>query len=130
MKNPITHFEIPADDVKRAKKFYEKIFDWKISNKEDGGDYYYVMTTEVGEDEWTPTEPGAINGGLVKREKPDETFLNYIKVDSIDKVCKNIEKNGGTILAPKTKMGEWGWWATFKDTEGNVLGLYEEAPEM
>ena len=129
MKNPITHFEIPADNLKRAKKFYEKIFDWKIEKYEKDSDYWFVMTTEVGDDEWTPKEPGAINGGLVKRDKPNEPFLNYITVDSIDKICKTIEKNGGTIIVPKTKMGEWGWWATFKDTEGNVFGLYEEGDE-
>jgi len=128
MKNPITHFEIPADNIERAKKFYEKIFDWKIEKYDDKDEeYYFVMTTEVGDDEWTPKEPGAINGGLVKREMPDEPFVNYVTVDSIDKTCKLIEKNGGKIIMPKTEMGEWGWWAIFKDTEGNVLGLYEEA---
>jgi len=129
LKNPITHFEIPADNVERAKRFYEKIFDWKIEKYDKGGDYWFVMTTEVGDDELTPKEPGAINGGLVKRDKPNEPFLNYITVDSIDKICKIIEKNGGTIVVPKTKMGEWGWWATFTDTEGNIFGLYEEGEE-
>jgi len=127
MKNPITHFEIPADDVKRARKFYEEIFDWKIEKYDKDDGYWFVMTTEVGDDEWTPKEPGAINGGLVKRDKHNEPFLNYITVDSIDKTCKAIERNGGTVIVPKTKMGEWGWWATFEDTEGNILGLYEEA---
>jgi predicted enzyme related to lactoylglutathione lyase len=128
MKNPISYFEIPADNIERAKKFYEKIFDWKMEKyDEKGKEHYFVMTTEVGDDEWTPKEPGAINGGLVKREMPDEPFVNYVTVESIDKICKLIEKNGGKIVMPKTKMGEWGWWAVFKDTEGNVLGLYEEA---
>ena len=127
MKNPITHFEIPADNVERAKKFYEKIFDWKIEKYDEDDEYLFVMTTEVGDDEWTPKEPGAINGGLVKRDSPKEPFLVYITVDSIDKACKDIEKNGGKMIVQKTKMGEWGWWATFKDTEGNVFGLYEES---
>ena len=129
MKNPITHFEIPADNVERAKRFYEKIFDWKIEKYDKDDDYWFVMTAEVGDDEWTPKEPGAINGGLVKRDKPKEPFLNYITVDSIDKICKTIEKNGGKIIVPKTEMGDWGWWATFMDTEGNVFGLYEEGME-
>lgn len=127
MKNPITYFEIPADNPERAKKFYEKIFDWKIEKYDKDGEYWFVMTTEVGEDEWTPKEPGEINGGLVKREKPSEPFLTYVTVDSIDKTKGLIEKNGGKMIEPKTAMGEWGWWATFKDTEGNVIGLFEEA---
>ena len=127
MKNPITYFEIPADDIERAKKFYEKIFDWEIEKYEKNETYYFVTTTEVGDDDWTPKEPGAINGGIVKRDSPDEHLVDYITVDSIDDTVKKIEKNGGKIVTPKTKMGEWGWWATFKDTEGNVFGLYEEA---
>jgi predicted enzyme related to lactoylglutathione lyase len=127
MKNPITYFEIPVDNAERAKKFYEKIFDWKIEKYDKDGEYWSVMTTEVGDDGWTPKKPGKINGGLVKRDKPNEPFLNYITVDSIDKICKIIEKNGGTIIVPKTEMGEWGWWTTFKDTEGNIFGLYEES---
>lgn len=127
MKNPITYFEIPADNVDRAKKFYEKTFDWKIENYSKDDEYYFIMTTEVGDDEWTPKEPGAINGGLVKRTIPNEPFVNYITVDSIDKIGKSIEKNGGKMVVQKTKMSKWGWWAVFKDTEGNVLGLYEEA---
>ena len=126
MKNPVSYFEIPADDIERAKKFYEKTFDWEIEKHDKKGDYMSITTTEVGEDEWTPKEPGAINGGLVKRDMESEPVTDYIEVDSIDKICKTIEKNGGTILVPKTEMGEWGWWAVFKDTEGNVLGLYEE----
>jgi predicted enzyme related to lactoylglutathione lyase len=126
MKNPVTYFEITADNVERAKKFYENIFDWKIERYDKNGEYWSITTTEVGEDDWTPKEPGEINGGLVKREKSNEPVLDYITVDSIDETIKKIEKNGGTIIEPKTKMGEWGWWATFKDTEGNMLGLYQE----
>ena len=128
MKNPITYFEIPADDIEKTKKFYEKIFDWKIEKYDkDENKYYFVETTDVGEDEWTPVEPGAINGAIVKREDSNEKLIDYIEVDSIEEMQKKIEKNGGKMIKPKTKMGEWGWWATFKDPEGNEFGLYEEA---
>jgi uncharacterized protein len=129
MKNPVTYFEIPADNVERAKKFYKTIFDWKLEAGDKGDKYWFVETTEVGEDGWTPTEPGAINGGLVKRDMPNEPAVNYVTVDSIDDTSKTIEKNGGKVMVPKTAMGEWGWWAIFKDTEGNVLGLFEGPPE-
>ncbi|HLD97427.1 MAG TPA: VOC family protein [Candidatus Nanoarchaeia archaeon] len=63
MKNPIVHFEIPAEDVQRAKKFYEKTFGWKIEKFQLPEDEYWaVYTTEVGSD-MKPKEPGAINGG-------------------------------------------------------------------
>lgn len=100
------YFEIPADNIERAKKFYEKIFDWKIKKYDKDGEYWSVITTEVGDDDQTPKEPGAINGGLVKRDMPNEPFINYITVGSIDKICNIIEKNGGTIIVPKKAMGE------------------------
>ena len=78
----------------------------------------------------TPKELGAINGVLVKRDMPNEPFINYITVDSIGKICKIIKKNGGTIIIPKKVMGEWVLWAIFKDTERNILGLYEASKRI
>jgi len=124
MKNPIVHFEIPADDVKRAREFYGKIFDWKFS-KFPHGEYWTVYTSDVDENRM-PTRPGAINGGLTKREKPGQPFLNYIFVESIDEIIPKIEANGGTIVQPKTEISkEIGSFALFRDTEGNVMGIVE-----
>ena len=127
MKNSIVHFEIPADDVKRAIKFYEKTFGWSITEfPMEGEDKYYgVRTTEVGKDQ-RPIEPGAINGGLMKRKNKGQPFMNYINVDSIDSMLKVIEKNGGKICLPKTEIGKgMGWICAFSDTEGNMMGLHQ-----
>lgn len=126
-KNPIVHFEIPADDVERAKKFYEKIFGWEITKFEfPNHDYWIVRTTEVDKN-MKPTEPG-INGGLMKRKDPRQPFMNYISVKSIDEMCKKIQANDGVIIMPKVEIGQnMGWIAAFKDTEGNIMGLHQEA---
>ena len=126
VSNPIVHFEIPADDVERAKKFYEKTFGWEITKFEMPGDVYFgVRTTEVGKD-MKPTKPGAINGGMMKRKNKGQPFMNYIHVDSIDKMIKTVEKNGGKICLPKQEIGKgMGWIAAFMDTEGNMMGLHE-----
>src|SRR5262249_37574013 len=79
MPNSIVHFEIPADDVKRAKKFYEKALGWKITDPWKM-DYFLVETKEKGED--------GINGGLMPRKNPGQPFMNYISVDSIDASLK------------------------------------------
>ena len=128
MKNPVVHFEIPADNVERAKKFYEKIFGWQIDKFPlPGGDYFIVRTTPVDE-KMMPTKPGAINGGMMKRKNPGQPFMNYINVESIDKMLKIIEANDGRICLPKQEIGKnMGWLAAFQDTEGNLMGLHQEA---
>lgn len=132
MPNPIVHFEIPADDVARASEFYTKTFGWEI-NKFDmpsGEAYYGVRTTEVDE-KHQPTKPGEINGGLMKRKMPDQPFMNYINVASIEAVLPNISENGGIIVMPKTEIApNMGWIAAFKDTEGNIVGLHELNPQF
>ena len=134
MKNPIVHFEIPADDVETAKEFYEKIFGWKITKfpmPEGEAEYYGVRTTEVDEKTQLPKTPGAINGGLMKRKETGQPFMNYIHVDSIEHMLKTIEKHGGTICLSKTEIGKgMGWIAAFQDTEGNLMGLHEIPKEM
>ncbi len=126
MTNPIVHFEMPADNVERAIKFYKDIFGWEINKFEmPDGDYYIVRTTEV-DDKMVPTTPGAINGGLMQRKNPGQPFMNYIHVESIDKMLKIIEKNGGKISMEKQEIGkDMGWIAAFQDTEGNLMGLHE-----
>ena len=120
MPNSIVHFEIPADDLKRAKKFYEKALGWKITDPWKM-DYFLVETKEK-------SEPG-INGGLMARKNPGQPFMNYISVDSIEAACKKVEKAGGVIAMPKMEIGQgMGWIAAFKDTEGNMMGFHQAPP--
>jgi predicted enzyme related to lactoylglutathione lyase len=117
MPNAIVHFEIPADDVSRAKKFYEETFGWNISDPMNMN-YFFVMTKEEGE--------MGINGGLMARQSPGQPFMNYVGVDSIDTYLKKVEGAGGTVVLPKQEIGTgMGWIAAFKDTEGNLMGLHQ-----
>jgi uncharacterized protein len=131
MKNPVVHFEISADDVKRAKEFYEKTFGWETTKFEmPDGDYWIVRTTDVDKDRM-PIKPGAINGGLLQRKDPGESVMNYIGVESIDKMVKMIKAHGGTIILPKQEIGKgMGFIAAFKDTEGNIMGLHQAPKKM
>ena len=70
-------------------------------------------------------EPGAINGGIRQRSAETPTPLIVISVDSIDESLKKIEAEGGNTVMPRTEMGDMGAYAYFKDTEGNVIGLWE-----
>jgi len=79
MTNAIVHFEIPADDVGRAQRFYKQAFGWKISDPWKMN-YFFVETRKKGEE--------GINGGLMQRKMPGRPFMNYIAVKSIDASLK------------------------------------------
>ena len=114
----INHFEINADDIQRAKEFYEKVFNWKIERWEGPLEYWNISAGEEDEE--------GINGGLQKRENKDDGIFNYVGVESVEKTLKKIKENGGEILKPKSPIPNVGYYAVFKDTEGNQLGIMEE----
>jgi uncharacterized protein len=122
----VVHFEIPADDIPRAKEFYGSIFGWQLQDMDTGGaDYTIVMTTPVDPQTQLPTEPGAINGGMMKRADDTPSPVITIEVGSIDDALKLIEAEGGSVVRPRTEIPGMGAFAYFKDTEGNTLGLWE-----
>jgi len=123
--NKVMHFEIPADDVERAKAFYTKSFSWQTQDIPEMK-YTIARSVEVDENQM-PKEPGAINGGIFKRESDMPHPQFYIDVDDIDKALEHIEEHGGKLVRGKTPVGDMGFVANFKDTEGNVLGLWESA---
>ncbi|MFZ2535892.1 VOC family protein, partial [Methanothrix sp.] len=67
----IVHFEIPADDIQRAKTFYSDLFGWRMESM-PGMDYTMIDTF------------GAPGGGMMKRMHPEQQIINYIGVPSVD----------------------------------------------
>ena len=124
----VVHFDIPADDAERAKKFYKSIFGWDISDV-PGMPYWIVRTVKV-DDKMMPMEMGAINGGIFKRE--DKAALGsqgpilVINVPNAKAYCQKIEKSGGKVIAQPAKVMEMGVYAKVMDTEGNVIGIWED----
>jgi uncharacterized protein len=123
MVNRVIHFEIQADNVQRAKKFYESVLGWKIDkmmSKEDGGMDYWGLSTGEGL---------GINGRLYERpKKKEEKFYLYdctIEVSDIDKAIKAVKANGGKITKEKMEIPKVGWFAGALDTEGNRFGLMQ-----
>lgn len=121
----VVHFEIPADDLARAKKFYSTVFEWRMNEMPE---FEYVMVGTAESDEnGMPKEPGSINGGMLKREDPVKSPVVTISVNSIDQTASTIEKNGGKMVRAKMPVGDMGFAAYFRDSEGNVVGLWETA---
>jgi hypothetical protein len=123
MSGKVVHFEIPAEDVDRARKFYKGAFGWRM-NPLPELKYTMVETVELGPDRM-PKEPGAINGGMMKREGPVNGPVITIAVDDIDKALKTVEKLGGKVVQKKVTVGDMGFSAYFKDPEGNIMGLWQ-----
>jgi len=123
----VVHFEIPADDEGRAREFYRSVFDWQLQEMPDM-QYTLVRTTAVNEQTQLPTEPGAINGGLMKRSDATPAPVLTVDVESIDDSLKQIESAGGSTVTPRTEIPGMAAFAYFKDTEGNVVGLWETPP--
>lgn len=125
MSGEVVHFEVPADDVKRARKFYAGAFGWKMNPMPEMS-YTMVQTTESSE-EGRPKQPGSINGGLMARNPMIKTPVITIMVDEISAAEKTIVKHGGKIVGKKTPIGDgaMGFTGYFTDPEGNLIGLYQ-----
>ena len=121
MSNNISFFAINADDVTRARTFYQKVFGWTF---EPWGppDFYLI---ETGTERIAP-----IRGGLQQRRElaPGQKMIGFectITVANIDQAIRAIEANGGRLAAPKSHIPTVGTVAYFFDTEGNVVGIIQ-----
>jgi predicted enzyme related to lactoylglutathione lyase len=117
MPNDLDFFAINADDVPRARKFYETVFGWSFEPW--GPPNFYLIDTS--------TEP-TVKGALQERRElaRGQKMIGFectITVADIDKALRTIEANGGRLAAPKFHIPTVGTVAYFFDTEGNVAGL-------
>ncbi len=122
MGNPVGWFEIYVQDMNRAKKFYETVFETKLEKlgPEDIEMWAFNMTQE---------NYGA-SGALVKMEGTPSGFagtLVYFACDDCGHEAGRVEKAGGKIFKPKFSIGEYGFIALVHDTEGNMIGLHSMA---
>jgi uncharacterized protein len=121
----VVHFEIPTDDLARAREFYGSIFGWDLQDM-PGDQPYTIAQTSPVDDQQLPTERGAINGGMFQRSSTSPTTpVITISVDAIDVALKEVEAHGGSVVQPRTEIPGMGAFAYFTDTEANVMGLWE-----
>ena len=117
MSNSLSFFAINADDVPRARKFYEAVFRWAF---EPWGppDFYLIATGKAK----------SVGGALQERRElvRGQKMVGFectIDVEDIDQTIRTIEANGGRLAAPKFHIPNVGTIAYFFDTEGNVAGI-------
>ena len=119
----IVHFEIPAEDIEKMRKFYSLVFGWKIEKMPGHDEYYGIWTVPVDE-KGMLLRPG-LNGGMMKKQNPEHKPVNYILVESVDEYVKKIESLGGTIVVTKMEVPGIGWWASALDPEGNQFAILQ-----
>lgn len=125
----LAYFEIPADDIGRAKKFYMLVFGWDIQDYPMEGvapGYQAVMTGKPVNVKGPNYEMSQLNsGGMTKRMFPGQPITSYVEVENIDKSLELVKKSGGKQHGEKVKIPNVGTIAFINDTEGNVLGLWQ-----
>lgn len=124
MSGRVVHFEIPFDDGDRARAFYREVFGWQLMEMPEMS---YTLVTTGPVDEQGSTEPGYVNGGMLRRESPNEGPIIVIDVDDIEASLATIEAAGGKTLLGRQPVGEMGFAAYFQDVEGNHMGLWQSA---
>ena len=122
-ENVLNWFEVSVKDIKRAKKFYETIFDIKMESQNMMGMEMAFFPWEQG--------GGKLSGGLVQSQmhKPsaDGVKVYFNGNPDLSKALAKVEKAGGKITMPKTKIGDdIGYMAFFIDTEGNTVALHSQ----
>jgi predicted enzyme related to lactoylglutathione lyase len=131
--SPVVHFEMPAEDMARMKKFYESAFGWKMNQLgPDMGDYVVVNTTETDKDGMVKA-PGNINGGFYKKiEDPLSHCPSIVvAVDNIEEAMKSVKASGGQVIGGHKKDGTpdmipgVGLYASIIDTEGNRISILQ-----
>ena len=112
----ISHIEFPADDVDRARRFYEAVAGWQFEEMEGYPGYWLFRTEE------------ASGGGLGKRnESVGAVIRNYINVDDLEAAMAAATANGGTVRGEPQEVPGQGRWVALTDSEGNEIGLWEAA---
>ena len=114
--NNLAHFAIHADDVERAKLFYESVFGWTF---EAWGPPEFYLTTSAG-----------VRGALQKRQEPLDGagmrgFECTIGVEDVDATAAAVVEHGGTVTMEKFQIEGVGWLIFFADTENNRVGAMQ-----
>lgn len=117
MPQPVVHFEIPADNPERLGRFYTDLFGWRVEKWPGPLDYWLLYTRAPG--------TAAIDGGMYRRELPDQRPINYVHVASAADYAERARLLGGRVILPRTQVPGVGYVAILADPEGNPIGLYE-----
>jgi uncharacterized protein len=120
MKNPAGWFEIYVQDMERAKKFYEAVFQVTLQRLEAPAEL------EMWSFPSDRTAYGA-GGALVKMSgvsSGGNSTLVYFSCDDCAVEQERVTGAGGKVQKPKFSIGQYGFISIVLDSEGNMIGLH------
>lgn len=115
MPGQIVHFEIPADDIAKAREFWGSLFGWQFEAAPGPFEYHMARMSEQAGLAITDMEPG-------KRGT-----RAYFDVDDVRADAQRVKELGGAADDPRPIPG-MGWFATCRDPHGNEFGLWQTDP--
>ena len=119
----VVHFEIPAEDLERAKKFYSEIFGWKLNQLGSEMGNYVLVHTGPSDEQGMPQDRGFINGGLMPRDPSASSTVLVMAVADTDQTVEKVKRSGGRLVGEILEIPNVGRYARVQDSEGNVIGV-------
>jgi uncharacterized protein len=130
MNATVSHFEIPARDLVRAARFYREVFGWKVEPLAWEGHPYFTVRGASGEASPSgPAGKNGIDGGILPAEAGADHPLLVIHITgaSLDDCLQRVVAAGGWLDRAPHAVGTMGSFARFRDSEGNMMGLWQGA---
>lgn len=125
---PVVHFEMPAEDLARVKKFYENAFGWEMNQLgADMGNYLLAATSPMDEKN-NHKEKGAINGGFYEKGEYGTAPHVVIAVDDLKQRMRIVKDSGGELIGEPVAIPGIGDFIMIVDTEGNRVGMLQPLP--
>ena len=113
MAGKLVHFELPAEDVSRAKSFWSGVFGWSFGDSAMPDFEYYMVQT-------SPEQGGAVYTAQSGEKGP----IVYFDTDDIDASIAKVREHGGQA-DDKMPIPHVGWFARCSDTEGSSFSLFQ-----
>lgn len=118
MANPFVHIELHTKDIAKAKDFYSKLFDWKLTDVPMPGDAGGTYTLiDVG---------GGTGGGMFQNPDGPPRWVAYVAVEDIAAATRKARELGANIVQDVTSIGEHGWFSMMIDPTGAIFALWQE----
>ena len=117
MANPFVHVELHTNDIKRAKEFYSKLFDWKLEDAPmPGGGSYTLIQVGTG-----------TGGGMTVNQAPGVPphWLAYVGVDDVRASTRKAKDLGAKVVVDVMEVGEYGSMSVISDPTGATLALWQ-----
>jgi|KBSMisStandDraft_5_1062788.scaffolds.fasta_scaffold06600_7 predicted enzyme related to lactoylglutathione lyase len=116
MPNPFCHVELNTTDVRKAKDFYGKLFNWKLQDMDSPGGGYTMI--DVGE---------GTGGGMMTNPIPGAPsfWLSYVLVDDVRASTKKAASLGATVMKEVTPVPNFGEFSVITDPTGASFALWQ-----